>query len=119
MSNNQDYDRPIDEIKLDQTSTQSSAGEISDNPSPQAQNVVIEPEIVNETDQSESTWPSDVKTWFVALPDVGKIAVGAVAMIISFSVLNAVLKLVTSLLTVGILAVILYGLYKLWVAPRT
>ena len=62
---------------------------------------------------------SQVKTWFDSLPSIGKVAVAVVAAIIGFSLLRTVLQLVTSLLTIAILGVFLYLLYKFFVAPKS
>ena len=53
-----------------------------------------------------------ILAWFDDLPSFGKIAVGVVGIIVTFSLLNSFLKLVASLLTIAILSLILYGVYK-------
>jgi len=50
--------------------------------------------------------------WFENLPSSGKIAVAVVGIVVSFSLLSSFLKIVTSLLTIAILSLILYGVYK-------
>jgi len=50
--------------------------------------------------------------WFENLPSSGKIAIAVVGIIVSFSLLSSFLKIVSSLLTIAILSLILYGVYK-------
>ena len=54
-----------------------------------------------------------------SLPPLGKGAIAAVALFVGFSLLNTVLRLVTSLLSVAVLGVVLYLLYKFFIAPRS
>ena len=53
-----------------------------------------------------------VRNWFNNLPQVAKLIVGIVAILIGFSILNFFLRLITSLVSLAILSLILYGLYK-------
>ncbi|MDJ0730793.1 MAG: hypothetical protein QNJ33_12445 [Crocosphaera sp.] len=53
-----------------------------------------------------------VATWYQGLATPGKVGVAVVGVIVGLSILNGILKLVTSLIVVGILGVILYGLYR-------
>lgn len=50
--------------------------------------------------------------WFENLPRSGKIAIVVVGIIVSFSLFSSFLKIVSSLLTIAILSLILYGVYK-------
>lgn len=50
--------------------------------------------------------------WFENLPSSGKIAIVVVGIIVSFSLFSSFLKIVSSLLTIAILSLILYGVYK-------
>ena len=54
-----------------------------------------------------------------SLPTFGKGAIAAVALFVGVSLLSTVLRLVTSLLSVAILGVVLYLLYKFFIAPRS
>ena len=58
-----------------------------------------------------------LQTWFQALPPVAKVAVAVVGTIAGFSLLNTVLKVVTSLLSIVVMGVVLYLLYKFFLAP--
>lgn len=53
-----------------------------------------------------------LRNWFDNLPQVGKLIVGIGAIMMGFSVLNLFLHLITNLISVAILGLILYGLYK-------
>ncbi|ACB51746.1 conserved hypothetical protein [Crocosphaera subtropica ATCC 51142] len=53
-----------------------------------------------------------VATWYQGLETPAKVGVAVVGVIVGLSILNGILKLVTSLIVVGILGVVLYGLYR-------
>ena len=55
---------------------------------------------------------SQVTTWFKGLETPVKVGVAVVGVIVGLSILNGILKLVTSLIVVGILGFILYGIYR-------
>lgn len=57
--------------------------------------------------------------WFDALPVVGKGAVAIALVFMAFSLLIKVLHLVASIISVGILALILYGLYRVFLKQNT
>ena len=54
--------------------------------------------------------------WFNTLPNTGKVAVAIGGVLIGIVVLNSVLKLVTSLLVIGVLGTILFLLYKFFIS---
>jgi type VI protein secretion system component VasF len=58
-----------------------------------------------------------LKQWLNRLPPAARIAIFAIAIVLAFSLLNLVLRLVASLLSVAILAIILYVVYKVLFAP--
>ncbi|MDJ0846690.1 hypothetical protein [Crocosphaera sp.] len=51
-------------------------------------------------------------SWYQGLETPAKVGVAVVGVIVGLSILNGILKLVTSLIVVGILGFILYGLYR-------
>jgi hypothetical protein len=57
--------------------------------------------------------------WFDTLPGVAKGAVAIALLFVSLSILTKVLDLVASLMSVGISALILYGLYRIFLKPHT
>ena len=69
--------------------------------------------------QSLDKFLGSIQQWFNSLPTPGKLVVIVVGVIIGFSLLNSVLRLVSSLLSVAILGVILYVLYKIFIARRS
>ena len=81
----------------------------------------LEAEINNKTSPVRPFNPKEVKNnetvsrvtnWFQGLETPAKVGVAVVGVIVGLSVLNGVLKLVTSLIVVGILGFVLYGLYR-------
>jgi len=60
---------------------------------------------------------SRLQQWYEGLPTLGKALAFGGAAIAGFAVLQTVLRLVTALLTLGVLAGVVYGAYRLFVAP--
>ena len=76
--------------------------------------VTIEPPVNTAKMESRlTTW----KDWFNQLPVVAKVGIAAVGIMLAFTLLNFVFKLVASLLSIAILGVILYALYKFLLSP--
>lgn len=53
-----------------------------------------------------------IRIWFDNLPQAGKIVVGVAGILMGFSVLNFLLHMIKNLISIAILGLILYGLYK-------
>jgi type IV secretory pathway VirB2 component (pilin) len=62
---------------------------------------------------------NQVVNWFNKLPSAGKVAVVIIAAVVGFSLLRSVLQLVASLISLAILGVILYWVYKFFVTPKS
>ncbi|MBD2127749.1 hypothetical protein H6F97_15400 [Microcoleus sp. FACHB-1] len=60
-----------------------------------------------------------VVNWFDILPKPAKVAVVAIAAIVGVSLFLSVLRLVASLISLAILGVILYLVYKFFVTPQS
>ncbi len=73
---------------------------------------------MNVSDYLEST-VSRLKAWFEGLPNIGRVAVAIMAALVVLSLLNTVLKLVASLISIAILGVVLYLLYRFFLNPRS
>ncbi len=97
-NNDQDWERRFQEL------------EVEVNPEPQVQDD-LSPKMNNLLSQ--------IKDWYNRLPNPGKVAVAVGGVLLAFSVLNSILKLVASLLTIAILGVVLYGVYKFLMKPPT
>ncbi|WP_013324745.1 hypothetical protein [Gloeothece verrucosa] len=95
--NNQDWERRFQELEA----------EINSEPE----------QPTNLPKQFEKTF-TQLKQWFNKLSTPAQVVVGIVGVVLVFSVVNSVLKLVASLLSITILAVVLYGLYKFFMTPR-
>jgi hypothetical protein len=63
--------------------------------------------------QAQQYW-LQFQGWFDRLPLIAKGAVAIAILFVSFSLLTQVLKFVASLVTLAILLVILYGLYRIF-----
>lgn len=66
----------------------------------------------NTINQARQYW-LQFQRWFGQLPPLAKGAVAIAVLFVSFSLLIQVLKFVASVVTLAILVVILYGLYRL------
>lgn len=60
-----------------------------------------------------------IKDWYNTLPTPGKAAVVVGGLIFGVSILNTVLQLVTSILSVAILGIVVYVLYKYLIANQS
>ncbi len=60
-----------------------------------------------------------VAIWFNSLPSLGKVVVVIVGLSVGMSLLSSVLQLVASLISLAILGVILYGVYKFFITPQS
>lgn len=57
--------------------------------------------------------------WYHTLPDAGKVAVAIAGALVGFSLLRTVLQLVASLISLTLLGVTLYLVYKFLIAPQS
>ncbi|BFM40003.1 hypothetical protein [Synechocystis sp. LKSZ1] len=55
--------------------------------------------------------------WFATLPNPAKVAVVIALIFVALSLLTKVLHLVASLISVAIMALVLYGLYRIFLRP--
>ncbi|PZV23624.1 MAG: hypothetical protein DCF12_18670 [Snowella sp.] len=85
-------------------------------PTPKVE-VEVNPDLNFATDalplsEKVSQWLQVFKQWYGKLPGAAKIAVAIGVIFFSLSLLTKVLHLVASIISVTILAIILYGLYR-------
>ena len=104
MSHDRDWQNKLEELEAEinqtdsaphESKTETSFPHLEINPSPQLQQ-----------------WLDSAKDWFNALPQVGKIAVGIGAVWLSFSVLGALLHILSNLISIALLGFLLYIGYK-------
>ncbi|MGK7941797.1 MAG: hypothetical protein AB4062_16930 [Crocosphaera sp.] len=60
-----------------------------------------------------------IGNWYQGLQTPAKVGVAIVAVVAGLSILNGILKLVTSIIVVGILGAVLYGLYRALVQDKS
>ncbi|WP_017659398.1 hypothetical protein [Baaleninema simplex] len=65
---------------------------------------------------SLQTLYQQARTWFQNLPPIGQVAVGIGGIVLGFSILQTLLRLVSLAISVAILAVLVYGGYRLFFA---
>lgn len=71
-----------------------------------------------------STYPmkqglNQIRTWFQGLPTVGKVMVVVVGGSLGLSLFKTVFQLITSLISLAILGIILYMVYKFFITPQS
>ncbi len=59
-------------------------------------------------------WIEQSKAWFNSLPKIGKAAVAIAGVWLSFSIVGAVLHVISSILTLGVVGFVLYIGYRLF-----
>jgi hypothetical protein len=69
--------------------------------------------------QSLSLLAIRFREWLAQLPAAARLIVIGIGILFLFSLLNTVLKLVASLFSIAVLAIILYLLYRFLIAPMT
>ncbi|NET91193.1 MAG: hypothetical protein F6K45_24390 [Kamptonema sp. SIO1D9] len=109
---NQDWQRKLQELEKEVNRDYSSRQSYNPEPGKPLQHH-------SETSPDLSGFITELRNWFNSLPTAGKVAVVAVAAIVGFSLLRTVLQLVASLISLAILGVVLYLLYKFFIAPQS
>ena len=100
MSSERDLQSKLDEMEAEvkqEANSESTFPNLEINPSPQVQ-----------------SWIASSKAWFVTLPKVGKIAVALGGIWLGFSILGAVLHVVSSVISIAFVGVLLYVAYRLF-----
>ena len=74
----------------------------------------ISPEIEFNISPQIQSWVDSSKAWFATLPQVGKAAVAIGGVWLGFSIVGAVLHVVSSIFTIGLVGLLLYVGYRLF-----
>ncbi len=61
-------------------------------------------------------WAQEARGWFFELPSAGRVAVLALAVVVGFSLLRTVLEVVASLVSLTLLLLVAYVVYKIFIA---
>lgn len=80
-----------------ETASQSAFPNVEINPAPQVQH-----------------WLDSSKAWFATLPKIGKVAVAIGGVWLGFSILGAVLHVVSSVISIAFVGLLLYVAYRLF-----
>jgi hypothetical protein len=68
---------------------------------------------------SLSVYSKRFLAWFQKLPPVSKVVVSGVAIVLGFAALQAVLKLVTAVISLAVLSILVYVGYKFFVSNNS
>ncbi len=102
--NNQDWEQRLKELEqeIERTTFPESAEKTE----------TVRPHVEIDPSQKITAWLNSARDWFNSLPNVGRVIVGVGAIMVSFSVLNTFLRLISSLISIAILGGLLYLGYK-------
>ncbi len=108
---NRDDERRLQELEMELDKNQSppSIGDRTEQP--------LQRQVNNS--QPEKSVLNQVANWFNSLPRGGKVAVAIIATLVGFSILRSVLQLVASLISLAIVGVVVYLVYKFFVTPQS
>jgi hypothetical protein len=113
-SNQQEWQRKIKNLKLDKNTPNSET-------TPDEPRI---PEILSNLDgelfeaQAWQEKMTQTKNWFDQMPSSGKIAVAVGLAVVGLMLLKTVFQLVTSLMTLGVVAVVLWFGYRYFISPK-
>lgn len=104
LPNNQDWEQKLQELEqeIDRTTSSKSVEKTE----------TVRPHVETDPSQKTTVWLNSARDWFNSLPTAGKAIVGVGAIMVSFSVLNTFLRLISSLISLVILGGLLYLGYK-------
>ncbi len=107
---NQDNERRLQELEL----------ELEKEPLPSIDTQTGQPiQPMSNRSQQLTTVFNQLANWFNNLPSAAKVAVMIIAALLGFSILRSVLQLLASLISLAILGVILYLVYKFFVTSQS
>jgi hypothetical protein len=105
-----DWEKRLQELEVEVNSSGTE-----DNPIPSSSPVSSHS---NQFSSKVQTITTQVRRWFEQLPVLGKVIVGAIAVGVSFSLLETVFQLVTSVLTLVIIGALGYVGYQVLIASK-
>ncbi|MGC9503998.1 hypothetical protein [Baaleninema sp.] len=100
MNPQSDWQRKLQELELDIDRRQPGNDNLPEEESPNSLQALYQ----------------QARTWFQNLPPIGQVAVGIGGILLGFSILQTLLRLVSLAISVAILAVLVYGGYRLFFA---
>ena len=106
-SDNQNWQRRLEELEVEVNQSTSSNN--------RGQTRTVHPQVEVDNIPSISGGLNKARDWFNGLAPIGQVAVGVIAIMLGFSVLNIFLKVVSSLISVAILGGLLYLGYKYFI----
>jgi uncharacterized protein YacL len=106
--NNSDWQRKLEDIEREVNRSVNNTSVHQTTP--------IASETKSELSERIKIWIQDLKNWFNVLPPYGKVIAGGVGAIVGLSILGAVLKVVSALVSIAVMSVVLYFAYKFFIA---
>ena len=99
-----DLQSKLDEMEADINSNASKSQDVSPSVFPQ---IEIDPS------EKMQAWIDGSKAWFNSLPKIGKAGVAIAGVWLGFSIVGAILHVVSSVLTIGVVGIVIYVGYGL------
>ena len=99
--------------KLDEMEAQMEQENVSKSQESSSNKSVL-PEVEFNLSPQVQSWIDSSKAWFAKLPQVGKAAVAIGGVWLGFSVVGAILHVVSSIVTIGFVGLLLYVGYRLF-----
>ncbi|NES85951.1 MAG: hypothetical protein F6K10_33755 [Moorea sp. SIO2B7] len=109
---NQDWNRRLQELEreLNQSSSPSSINQNNED---------AETQPLPNNSQKIYNVVTSIENWFNSLPNVGKVAVVVVSGMLTLSLLSTVLRLVSALVSLSVLGIVLYFVYRFFTRSST
>lgn len=107
-SDNQDWQRRLEELEVEVNQSTSS--------NTQDKTETVHPHVEIDNTQSVSNWLNSARDWFNSLAPIGQVAVGIVGIMVGFSLLSALVKAVSFLISIALLGGLGYVGYKYIIA---
>ena len=103
-SDKQNWQRRLEEleVEIDQNAASNT----------KEQTETVKPHVEIANNSSVSSWLNSARDWFNGLAPIGQVAVGILGVMIGFSLLGALIKVVSSVISIAIVGGLIYLGYK-------
>lgn len=103
-SDKQNWQRRLEELEVEVNRSAAS--------NQQKQTETLNPEVEIANTPSAFRWLNSARDWFNGLAPIGQVAVGIAGIMVGFSLLSGLIKVVSSLISIAIVGGVLYLGYK-------
>lgn len=107
-SDKQDWQRKLEELEVEVNQSSSS--------NEREKTETVYPSVETTNTSSVVSWLNSARDWFNGLAPIGQVAVGIVGIMVAFSLLGGLIKVVSSVISIAIVGGLLYFGYKYFFA---